>query len=179
MGPPWRIDHTTYRTMSECSYHEATSRSPCIRKPQLKMAVFKILLSVVSYENILDFCSKTYCSKTSFNVSKCCFFNVMYVLWFWWGFLLYHLGMVPKDSLEKVTSRDVLLVSLYIIMCLLSALGILLALSLLSFNIKFRKQRWVFLHSLTFSPSLPLPSPHLFTLIKECKPNLFSDLQMC
>ena len=27
MGPPWRIDPTTHRTMSECSYHGATSRS--------------------------------------------------------------------------------------------------------------------------------------------------------
>ena len=27
MGPPWRIDPTTHRTMSECSYHRATSRS--------------------------------------------------------------------------------------------------------------------------------------------------------
>ena len=28
MGPPWRIDPTTYRTMSERSYHGATFRSP-------------------------------------------------------------------------------------------------------------------------------------------------------
>ena len=28
MGPPWRIDPTTHRTMSERSYHGATSRSP-------------------------------------------------------------------------------------------------------------------------------------------------------
>ena len=27
MGPPWRFDPTTYRTMSERSYHGATSRS--------------------------------------------------------------------------------------------------------------------------------------------------------
>ena len=27
MGPPWRIDPTTHRTMSERSYHGATSRS--------------------------------------------------------------------------------------------------------------------------------------------------------
>ena len=27
MGPPWRIDPTTHRTMSERSYHRATSRS--------------------------------------------------------------------------------------------------------------------------------------------------------
>ena len=27
MGRPWRIDPTTHRTMSECSYHGATSRS--------------------------------------------------------------------------------------------------------------------------------------------------------
>ena len=27
MGPPWRIDPTTHRTMSECSYHGATSHS--------------------------------------------------------------------------------------------------------------------------------------------------------
>ena len=27
MGPPWMIDPTTHRTMSECSYHKATSRS--------------------------------------------------------------------------------------------------------------------------------------------------------
>ena len=27
MGPPWRIDPMTHRTMSECSYHGATSRS--------------------------------------------------------------------------------------------------------------------------------------------------------
>ena len=27
MGPPWRIDPTTHRTMSEHSYHGATSRS--------------------------------------------------------------------------------------------------------------------------------------------------------
>ena len=26
MGPPWRIDPTTHRTMSECSYHGATCR---------------------------------------------------------------------------------------------------------------------------------------------------------
>ena len=31
MGPPWRIDPTTHRTMSERSYHEATSHS-CYRK---------------------------------------------------------------------------------------------------------------------------------------------------
>ena len=29
MGPPWRIDPTTHRTMSERSYHGATSRSDC------------------------------------------------------------------------------------------------------------------------------------------------------
>ena len=28
MGPPWRIDPTTHRVMSERSYHGATSRSP-------------------------------------------------------------------------------------------------------------------------------------------------------
>ena len=27
MGPPWKIDPTTHRTMSECSYHGATPRS--------------------------------------------------------------------------------------------------------------------------------------------------------
>ena len=27
MGPPWRIDPTTHHTISECSYHRATSRS--------------------------------------------------------------------------------------------------------------------------------------------------------
>ena len=27
MGPPWRINPTTHRTMSERSYHGATSRS--------------------------------------------------------------------------------------------------------------------------------------------------------
>ena len=27
MGPPWRIDPMTYRTMSECSYHGAISSS--------------------------------------------------------------------------------------------------------------------------------------------------------
>ena len=28
MGPPWKLDPTTHRTMSERSYHGATSRSP-------------------------------------------------------------------------------------------------------------------------------------------------------
>ena len=28
LTPPWRIDPTTHRTMSDCSYHGATSRSP-------------------------------------------------------------------------------------------------------------------------------------------------------
>ena len=31
MGPPWRIDPTIHRTMSERSYHGATSRSPTHR----------------------------------------------------------------------------------------------------------------------------------------------------
>ena len=31
MGPPWRIDPTTHRTMSERSYHGATSCSTCDR----------------------------------------------------------------------------------------------------------------------------------------------------
>ena len=30
MGPPWRIDPTTHCTMSERSYHGATSRSLCM-----------------------------------------------------------------------------------------------------------------------------------------------------
>ena len=29
MGPPWRINPTTHRIMSEHSYHEATSHFPC------------------------------------------------------------------------------------------------------------------------------------------------------
>ena len=33
MGPPWRIDPTTQRTMSEHSYHGATSRSLYIGHP--------------------------------------------------------------------------------------------------------------------------------------------------
>ena len=28
MGPPWRTNPMTHRTMSECSYHGGTSRSP-------------------------------------------------------------------------------------------------------------------------------------------------------
>ena len=32
MGPPWNIDPTTHRTMSERSYHGATSRSPQISR---------------------------------------------------------------------------------------------------------------------------------------------------
>ena len=32
MGPPWRIDPTTHRTMSERSYHGATSRSCSVFK---------------------------------------------------------------------------------------------------------------------------------------------------
>ena len=30
MGPPWRIDATIHRTMSERSYHGATSRSEIV-----------------------------------------------------------------------------------------------------------------------------------------------------
>ena len=32
MGPPWRIDPMTHRTMSERSYHGATSRFPWWRE---------------------------------------------------------------------------------------------------------------------------------------------------
>ena len=36
MGPPWRIDPTTHRTMSERSYHGATSRSSPVTAPSIK-----------------------------------------------------------------------------------------------------------------------------------------------
>ena len=44
MGPPWRIDPTTHRTMSECSYHRATTRSRILYK------VTKLLNTVCSVE---------------------------------------------------------------------------------------------------------------------------------
>ena len=31
MGPPWRIDRSTHRAMSNCSYHGATSRSLLVK----------------------------------------------------------------------------------------------------------------------------------------------------
>ena len=37
MGPSWRIDPTTHRTMSERPYHGATSRSPAQRNNRLTM----------------------------------------------------------------------------------------------------------------------------------------------
>ena len=60
MGPPWRIDPTTHRTMSERSYHRATSRSYLINveaKPQNKEN-FKFCRNNVS--NLCHLCSYMY-----------------------------------------------------------------------------------------------------------------------
>ena len=40
MGPPWRIDPTTHRTMNERSYHGATSRSYVLNKTIINLFVF-------------------------------------------------------------------------------------------------------------------------------------------
>ena len=46
MGPtPWRIDPTIHRTMSECSYHGATSRSCCHMGYSFQLAA-RVLLYV-------------------------------------------------------------------------------------------------------------------------------------
>ncbi|XP_041352632.1 gamma-aminobutyric acid type B receptor subunit 1-like [Gigantopelta aegis] len=50
-------------------------------------------------------------------------------------------GEPPKDSLEMVMDPVSLLKPLYATMCVIAALGILLALSFLTFNIKFRNNR--------------------------------------
>ena len=52
MGPPWRIDPKTHRTMSERSYHGATSRS---RTVIVENGVFLKLSS-----NILTKCELLY-----------------------------------------------------------------------------------------------------------------------
>ena len=44
MGPPWRIDPTTHHTMSECSYHRATSRSEKTNKKQNTESVLRMFL---------------------------------------------------------------------------------------------------------------------------------------
>ena len=54
MGPPWRIDPSTHRTMSERSYHGATSRSHlehCVRCSLLMHLVY--LFTPLSYTHEL------------------------------------------------------------------------------------------------------------------------------
>ena len=41
-GPPWRIDLTTHHTMSELSYHKATSRSLFTKMIHFKTSVFDV-----------------------------------------------------------------------------------------------------------------------------------------
>ena len=43
MGPPFGIDPTTHRTMSERSYHQATSRSPRSNKEVLNANLGRLI----------------------------------------------------------------------------------------------------------------------------------------
>ena len=43
MGPPWRIDQTTHRTISERVYHGATSRSIYLQRHKLQTMCFSLL----------------------------------------------------------------------------------------------------------------------------------------
>ena len=63
MGPPWRIDPTTHRTMSKRSYHGATSRSP--GEIRIHTLCFSSLASVASAEPS----NRWVCNKLSPSVS--------------------------------------------------------------------------------------------------------------
>ena len=67
MGPPWRIDPTTHRTMSERSYHGATSRSSTITNKLNKFRSQPLHSMTLLYFNLTTFNtqqSHTFCYIT-------------------------------------------------------------------------------------------------------------------
>ena len=68
MGPPWRIDPTTHHTMSECSYHRATSHSTWKVKSQISSFYSKEKYTIYQFD-----CYIKRCKPKSFliNSSSC------------------------------------------------------------------------------------------------------------
>ena len=79
MGPPWRIDPTTHRTMSERSYHRATSRSQEIWSVlNIKHTPFPVCVKNKIFTKITIFLLWPLCSPIS-PVGR--IFQVMEVFW--------------------------------------------------------------------------------------------------
>ena len=83
MGLPWRIDPTTHRTMSERSYHGATSRSPGLYK-DMELKYVCIIVSTFILHDANTVLMIYYCCYNLFpTIGKGLYNNDMFTVCVW------------------------------------------------------------------------------------------------